>query len=274
MNIDRIYRFSNFFFLFLFAIILIDSFDQHFGYWLNIKYPKIYFFTFGSPEEGWRSIIWNENGFVETLQVTFLLITIIILIVLLKKTSFKKTEKIIKIFVLIEIIGLCYFLFEEISWGQNFINFKTPNLLFRNDSILSNNQEEFNLHNISNLFNELPRSLVLLWCGFSIFIINILRLKNENILVKLVVPKKQLLVISIVILAIFIPDFIVSKLNLIDYQKLHIIDDGKFVGYDLQMFLTVFLSFNFFRISELQEFLFSYYFFWHTLFLREKLIFK
>ena len=77
------------------------------------------------------------------------------------------------------------------------------------------------------------------------------------------------MVISIVILAIFIPDFIVSKLNLIDYQKLHIIDDGKFVGYDLKMFLTVFLSFNFFRIYELQEFLFYYYFFWNTLFLRE-----
>ena len=84
MNIDRLYKTSNFFFLFIFAIILIDSFDQHFGYWLNIKYPKIYIFTFGNPEEGWRNIIWSENGLVESLQVILLLVTIIILIIVLK----------------------------------------------------------------------------------------------------------------------------------------------------------------------------------------------
>ena len=157
---------------------------------------------------------------------------------------------------------------EEISWGQHFINFKTPNLLLRNDSILNNYQGEFNLHNISNLFNELPKSLVLLWCGFSILLANILKLKNSNIFFILINPNKKLLIISFIILIVAIPNFIVSKFNLIDYQKLHLINNV----YDLKMFFTIILSFNFFRLSELHEFLFSYYFLWHTLFLKEKLL--
>ena len=268
MNIDRLYKFSNFFFLFIFLLILIDSFDQHFGYWLNSNHPKIYPFTLGKPEEGWRSIVWNENGLVESLQVIILFVTIIILIILLRKSSINKTNQFVKIFLLIEILGLFYFFMEEISWGQHFVNFKTPNLLLRNDSILNNYQEEFNFHNISNLFNELPRSLVLLWCGFSILLANILKLKNSNIFFILINPNKKLLIISFIILIVAIPNFIVSKFDLIDYQKLHLINNV----YDLKMFFTIILSFNFFRLSELHEFLFSYYFLWHTLFLKEKLL--
>ena len=141
-------------------------------------------------------------------------------------------------------------------------------MLLRNDSILHNYQGEFNLHNISNLFNELPRSLVLLWCGFSILLANILKLKNSNIFFILINPNKKLLIISFIILIVAIPNFIVSKFNLIDYQKLHLINNT----YDLKMFFTIILSFNFFRLSELHEFLFSYYFLWHTLFLKEKLL--
>jgi len=34
--------------------------------------------------------------------------------------------------------------------------------------------------------------------------------------------------------------------------------------------LKIILSFNFFRLSELQELLFTYYFVWHSIFLRVK----
>ena len=48
-----------------------------------------------------------------------------------------------------------------------------------------------------------------------------------------------------------LPNLIVSKLNLINYSELHIIEDGKFIGYDLKMFLTIVMSF------KLHDFIFT-----------------
>ena len=59
------------------------------------------------------------------------------------------------------------------------------------------------------------------------------------------------------------------NLGLIDYKVLHLE-----TGYNFKMFFTVVLSFNFFRLSELHEFIFAYYFLWHSLFLKEKIIIK
>ena len=263
MNIEKKFKILNIFFLIILIFILIDSFDQSFGYWLNNILPKFYLFTFGNPGEGWRSLVWSENGIIENLQVFFLFITILILIFFLKKISLNEKQKLLKIFLLIQILGLFYFLMEEISWGQQYINFKTPE--YFNEI---NKQKEFNLHNISNVFNELPKSFVFLWCAFSIPLLSVVNIKNKNLHI-LIKPNKKLIQISLIILLFTLPNLIVSKLNLINYSELHIIEDGKFIGYDLKMFLTIVMSFNFFRLSELQELLFCYYFFWHTLFLKK-----
>lgn len=269
MSIEKKFLFHIKILLILLILLLIYSFDYSLGWGMNLMFPKIYFFTYGVGNQGWNLLIWSENGVIETLQIIILFITLLILINLYLNKNLK--SKLINVFLLIEIIGITYIFFEEISWGQHFIKFKTPELFLDKSSFLFNKQEEFNLHNTSNLFNELPRSLILIWCSLSILLyraINTLKISNFAIIIE---PNKKLLILSYIILTLSVPDLIVNKLELIDNSKLFIFNDNNFERYNLyQLFLSV-ITFNFVRFSELQELLFYYYFFWHTVFFKNKL---
>ncbi len=106
----------------------------------------------------------------------------------------------------------------------------------------------------------------------SIFLIQILNLNIKSNLKKIVIPSKKLIIISFLILMFVFPDLIVSKLNMIDHHKLHIYENGGFKEFNFSMMLKIILSFNFFRLSELQELLFAYYFVWHSIFLKNLLL--
>ena len=175
MESNKLYKISNTFFLILFLLILLDSFDHNLGFFLNKQFPNIYFFTFGDIDEGWRKEIWMDNGLVEILQEIILFFTICYLIYEFLKKLPTNVDIIIKIFLILEVIGLTYFLMEEISWGQHIIHFDIPKLLQN-----INHQKEFNLHNISNLFNELPKSFVFLWCGLAIPCLKLFRLNEKK----------------------------------------------------------------------------------------------
>ena len=272
-SIKNLFKYSNKVFFIFISILLIHSFDHNFGWGLNQMLPNAYFFTFGKIEEGWSKVVWNENGIIENLQVLLLFLSIVVLLNAYLKVRFFQNAKYFKYFILIELVGLTYFLLEEISWGQHFLDFKTFNFFLQNESFFYNKQGETNLHNISNLFNELPRSLVLIWCIVPIFIKNKV-VNNSNILIKMICPSKKLLIISFVILFFVIPDLIISKLNLIDHTNLHIIENGSFTKFNLKMLFLITISGNFFRLSELQEFLYCYYFLWHSLFLSKYLLNK
>ena len=92
---------------------------------------------------------------------------------------------------LISFIGISYIFFEEISWGQHFIEFKSPDILLNKSSLFYNKQNEFNLHNISNLFNEVPRALVLIWCSMSVPIMNLIKYDGNKQLVNIIQPDKK-----------------------------------------------------------------------------------
>lgn len=269
MLIEKKFLFNLKIILISLLLLLIYSFDYSLGWGMNLMFPKIYFFTHGFGNQGWNLIIWQENGLIEILQIIILFITLLILIKLYLNKNFK--SKLINVFLVIKIIGITYIFFEEISWGQHFIDFKTPELFLDKSSFLSNKQEEFNLHNTSNLFNELPRSLILIWCSLSILIyrsINSLKFSKFEIIIE---PNKNLLILSYLILTLSVPDLIINKLELIDNSKLFIFNNDDFERYNLyQLFLSV-ITLNFVRFSELQELLFYYYFFWHTVFFKNKL---
>jgi hypothetical protein len=114
--------------------------------------------------------------------------------------------------------------------------------------------------------------IVIIWCSLSILIIQNLNLNIKSDLRKIVVPSKKLIFISFLIIIFIVPDLIVSKLNMIDHSKLHIIENGNFKGFNFSMMLKIILSFNFLRLSELQELLFAYYFVWHSIFLKNLLL--
>ena len=98
---------------FFFSLILLIFFIGHQCKYLKPSYCQIYFF---------ESILY-ENGFVENLQSLFLIVSIYFLIASFIKFNLKK---IIKIFLTIKILALIYYLGEEISWGQHFFKWVSP----------------------------------------------------------------------------------------------------------------------------------------------------
>lgn len=272
-NINYIYNKSNLF-LFLFILILmLESFDHQFGWGLNQMFPRFYFVTFGTIYEGWNKSIWHENGLVENLQVVILFFAITILINFYIKLKNLEENSNLKYFIIFEIVCLFYFLLEEISWGQQIFKFETFDLFMHVDSLLYNKQGETNLHNISNLFNELPRALVLIWCIMPI-ILNIKIKLKESFVLKIIYPSEKLYILSIITIMFFLPDFIISKFNLIDYSDLHIIENGVFIKFNLNMLFLISVSTNYLRLSELQELLYCYYFLWHSIYLKNLFINK
>ena len=202
------------------------------------------------------SNFWKESGFIENLQALFLIAAIIILI----RIACKSKIKIVQIFLAFKSIALIYYLGEEISWGQHYFGFITPEFF-----VDINNQKETNLHNISNIFDQLPRTLVLIWCSFTIFIINFLEKKiNINfIFKKLLIPSSKLIFISLILIIISTPDLIIDKFNLHPgyYDAVNgLCPECK--TYDL-------ITLSFIRFSELQELIFTFYFFSYSIFLNK-----
>lgn len=63
-----------------------------------------------------------------------------------------------RVWYLMVTLGCFYFAGEELSWGQHFFGWGTPEYLEQ-----INDQEETNIHNISSWFDQKPRLLLELW---------------------------------------------------------------------------------------------------------------
>lgn len=268
-KLDKLYKYSNIILILFILFLLIQAFDQSFGKGMHLIYPTIYFKTFTTATSpGWNQFIWFENGLVESLQVVILLVTVLILInlYLLKKNYIDSSF--LKKFIIIEICGLTYLLFEEISWGQHALRYDTFRFLLNENNFFYNHQGEMNLHNTSRIFNEFPRILVLIWCSLSIIILKYTKFKDKKELVSIVMPDQKLIFISYLVIIFSLPDLILTKLGLVGHSGLVIMENEVFKGFNFSVMIKIILSFNFFRLSELQELLFVYYFMWHSLFFR------
>ena len=222
---------------FFFILILFIFFIGYQCKYLKPSYCQINFF---------ESFLY-ENGFVENLQSLFLIVSIYFLIISFQKFNLKKF---IKIFLIIKVLALIYYLGEEISWGQHFFKWGSPEFFLDN-----NNQGETNLHNLSNLLDQLPRTFVILWCSLIPVIFYFIK-KNFylNYQIKLIfLPTDQLLKISIFFLLVFLPDFFVDKLSLHPGHYINGMDIPESVFYDI-------ISLNFLRLSEIHELIFCFYF--------------
>jgi hypothetical protein len=200
--------------------------------------------------------LWDEGNFVENLQAILLFFSLIFIFHSVK--IIKKRNIILYYFLFLYFLGLIYFFGEEISWGQHIFHWTSPDIF-----IEINNQNETNLHNISNLLNELPRTLVLIWCSFSaliiIFFSNFYNI--DKTLISLIYPNKNLLYIAFLLFFFTLPDLIIDKFDLTNI----------YVSNLEQSIFFEKISFNFLRLSELQELIFCYYFFIHSITLRAKL---
>ncbi len=216
-------------------------------------------YLFPNASSGFEKIIWSENGIVEILQIIFLFFSIIIWLLILKRITNSLKKDVFLIFAILYLFGIIYFFLEEISYGQHFFKWSSGEFF-----ITHNNQGETNIHNISNLFNELPRSLLTLWCSLSFIYVKLfpsLKIKDKFYSI-FVYPSKKLKYISVLLLIFFIPDFLIDKLE---------IHPG-FTGHTVTINMTEifdFVTFNFIRLSEYQELIFTYYIFYHALFFKK-----
>ena len=153
MKIKNKFKKINLLFFVILLIFLLYSFDYSLGWGMNLMLPEIYLFTNGTGNSGYHPFIWNESGFIENIQALILFLTILQLIFLffLKKN----VSLLLRYFMILNIVGISYIFFEEISWGQHFFNYKSPEIFLNKNSLFYNRQGEFNLHNISNMFNEI-----------------------------------------------------------------------------------------------------------------------
>jgi len=98
--------------------------------------------------------MYGELGIIENITVIFLLVAVITCVLFLKaevKTSFK----VFNVWMILFLLGCIYYLGEEISWGQHFFGWGTPE-----EWTAFNDQQETNLHNTSPIFDQIPRTLL------------------------------------------------------------------------------------------------------------------
>tara|TARA_Y100000389_G_C17324754_1_gene444957 strand:+ start:78 stop:902 length:825 start_codon:yes stop_codon:yes gene_type:complete len=253
-------------FLKLFLVILLLQGLYNFYFYKVSFYIPFLDFKYSSYIS---SFIWLENGIVEYIQVFLLIFAIVNFFKILINRTFYKTSSIFIYFIYLYFLGLIYFFLEEISYGQHVFGWNS-NDFFTN----LNHQGETNLHNISNLFNELPRSLLIIWCSLSFIIVRKFEkykeLKNISLFI---FPNKKLRKISVLILIFVLPDLVLKKLNLyveypINNSAEHV---SSFYPYPVEYIenyeLFNFFTFNYIKLSELQELLFCFYICMHIIYL-------
>lgn len=98
--------------------------------------------------------MYSETGIIENITVIFLLTAIIACLLFL----FSKDRLHIsgfKVWMVIFLLGAIYYAGEEMSWGQHFFGWGTPEQWKE-----FNDQQETNLHNTSAIFDQIPRTLL------------------------------------------------------------------------------------------------------------------
>ena len=103
----------------------------------------------------------SEQGIIENGTFLILLFAVIITISVLKEINIKlRKGKLFFLFVFF-LLGLIYFMGEEISWGQQWFKWDTGNFFNK-----YNDQSETNFHNINSWFDQKPRILLTIFVIF------------------------------------------------------------------------------------------------------------
>lgn len=132
-----------------------DSLPRWLWLWLPVVVALLPFIArMGAPATD--RIFYGEFGILENLTVLFLIVGIVTGLRIITGPTARQTGP-FRLWVLLIVMGAVYFAGEEISWGQHFFGWGTPEPWAR-----INEQAETNLHNTSPLFNQLPRTLLTL----------------------------------------------------------------------------------------------------------------
>ena len=172
-----------------------------------------------------------ETGLVENLQAFLLLLSLIVALHILSKAHCY--PKWIKAWLTLGILGSLYVLLEEISYGQHYFNWSTPEYWQA-----YTDQQETNFHNTSSWLDQKPRLILEIGVIFGGLIVPLLRrIRPSSIpeFSKPILPQNALFIIALIAI---IPNIFERIMDLIGHPEWGEI---------------------FIRISEIQE-LYFYYF--------------
>lgn len=124
------------------------------------------------------SYIYGEKGIIENVTVIFLLIAIITCVMFLF-TKERIRFSSFTVWMVIFLLGAIYYAGEEISWGQHYFGWGTPEQWTE-----FNDQQETNLHNTAAIFDQIPRTLLSLAALIGGVLIPIYRKLKNHILSK------------------------------------------------------------------------------------------
>ena len=113
------------------------------------------------------------TGLVEGLTVIVLLGGIAFGLVAVIKHWREIPDRLLRTGLILWILACIYFAGEEISWGQWYFQWSTPDAF-----VDINKQGETNLHNTTSWLNEKPRTLVELWFLFAGLIVAVARFRG------------------------------------------------------------------------------------------------
>lgn len=99
----------------------------------------------------------SEDGLMENATALLLLPGIVAGVLILRRAN-RLPSRIAQAWMGLTLLGAIYFAGEEVSWGQHWFGWGTPELIAR-----LNDQDETNLHNMSSWFDQKPRLLLELW---------------------------------------------------------------------------------------------------------------
>ena len=145
------------------------------------------------------ALMHSENGPHELLQFLIISIGFILAVSILLKIDFK-SQKPLYAWVSLAAISCLYVAGEEVSWGQHFLSWTTPEFWQA-----VNDQQETNLHNTSSWLDQKPRLLLEIGVVIGGLLIPWLRVKKPGLIPEkfsIIYPPAWLGVIAL--LAIFI----------------------------------------------------------------------
>jgi hypothetical protein len=162
------------------------------------------------------SAMHSENGPHELLQFVILLAAFICSVFLLLKSAVQKRWW-FSLWCLLAAVGCFYVAGEEISWGQQFFDWATPeNWMAKND------QGETNLHNTSSWLDQKPRLILLAGIiigGLLIPLLKWLRPKLVPSRFDVIYPPPQLALVAALALGIKIAEKTGEQFGLILFER-------------------------------------------------------
>jgi hypothetical protein len=146
--------------------------------WLWLWFPQIliifqyalYFYD----RTLYRKIIIGEQALVELSTAVLALIAFLIGLRLLRRIG-QFPGLVVRAWVVMVVLACLYFAGEEISWGQQLLEWETPQAIAR-----LNDQSETNLHNMSSWFDQKPRMFLEIWVLVGGIFVPLLRRRGER----------------------------------------------------------------------------------------------